>query len=147
MLERVMRIMIAVEEIPMEREGNTQCIGVSNPEGGNHPKRSEKPRINIMLSQKFGMEIPIKPVIFAATSNAEYCFVALKIPSGTPKQMAIKILIPDKRIVVGKRLMTSSNTGLPLAYDVPRFNLTRFATYRTYCAMYVSFKPSCSRSC
>ena len=93
MLERVMRIMLAAELVPMVTAGSTQWMGVEKPEGGNHPSQAENTMISIMPCQKLGSDTPISEAAVATWSNMEYCFVADMIPQTMPM---IPLMIPRK---------------------------------------------------
>src|SRR5699024_3187770 len=63
-------------------------VSGTKPPDGNHFSLRENNKINMVPSQKLGMEIPRRPVTVAAESGALLRLQAAQYPIGIPKQTA-----------------------------------------------------------
>ena len=79
-----MRVKTAALCTPSAMEGSTKCRMEPVPETGSHFRLTEKTRMSMMLSQKFGVEKPMSASTEAMRSKMEYCLVAEMMPAGMP---------------------------------------------------------------
>ena len=76
---------------PSAMEGSTRWRMEPVPETGSHCRLTEKTRMSMMLSQKFGVEKPMSAATVAMRSKMEYCLVAEMMPAGMPTISARRI--------------------------------------------------------
>ena len=142
MLERVIRVIIAVGIVAKAIAGMMICFsasqkpgpfpvikasrrsklvtgsmvipGLSLPPEGSHLSITEKNMISIIPSQKIGIETPISDPILVTPSIREFRLAADRIPIGMPTIKAINIATNANSMVAGKRSFMVSTTGMRL---------------------------------
>ncbi len=73
----------------------------------------------MMPSQNDGVAIPPIAKVRTTTSSQVFCFNAEMVPSGTAIRMAITVASKAISSEIGRRVMISSDTGLPDHIDIP----------------------------
>ena len=111
MLDRVIRVISAIDCRAKARDGRIMDEKVSNPEEGSHPNCTEKNRIIRSPSQKMGMETPTMAKNITKESKKEYYFTTDMIPKGTPRQTDRMTAMVTSFTVAGNAASTSCATG------------------------------------
>src|SRR5712692_3676926 len=82
----------------------------TNPEAGNHPSRTEKNRINMIPSQKLGMDTPQSDPLLARTSQSVLRRTAARTPVGIAMPTAMSNDRNASSIVIGSFVATVLTT-------------------------------------
>ena len=111
MLERIIRMTVAAEWVPIVKDGRIQCFHVVKPEDGSRANCTENKMINIRPSQKVGTDTPNMATSLVTWSRMEYWRTAEIMPIVIPITMDHNVLNNASLKVVGKRSKISSATG------------------------------------
>src|SRR5438093_1980463 len=154
MLLRVWRISTAASAVPSTNAGISMrwrfASGLSqigtNPEAGSQPSRTEKNRISMIPSQKFGIETPQSDAPLVTTSQIVLRRTAARTPAGMAMPTATMSERAASSIVIGSFVATVRTTASRVRIDSPRSPWTARAAQRRYWRGMGSLSPYFSRT-
>src|SRR5437867_4549552 len=154
MLLRVWRISTAASAVPSTNAGISMrwrfASGLSqigtNPEAGSQPSRTEKNRISMIPSQKFGIETPQSDAPLVTTSQIVLRRTAARTPAGMAMPTATMSERAASSIVIGSFVATVRTTASCVRIDSPRSPWTARAAQRRYWRGMGSWSPYFSRT-
>ena len=153
MLLRVWRIRTAASAVPSTKAGMTMrrrlSSGLSqigtNPEAGSQPSCTEKNRISMIPSQKFGIDTPPRDAPLASMSQSVLRRTAARTPAGMAMPTAMTSARNASSIVIGSFVATVVITDSRVRIECPRSPRSASPTQRRYWMGIGSFRPYFSR--